>query len=111
MNIAQQLERARKELDKLEAQRRSELHKLAPSLGFNSTEDLIEALQATLQNGTKPKTGRKQRVVITKQTEKRVAAFAKRGWTGARIAKELNISVPSVQNIKKRLGLVKSRKK
>jgi DNA-binding CsgD family transcriptional regulator len=31
------------------------------------------------------------------------------GKTGAEIAKELKISLPSVQNIKKALGLVKAR--
>jgi DNA-binding CsgD family transcriptional regulator len=38
-----------------------------------------------------------------------VKAAVEAGRTGAQIAKEFGISVPSVQNIKKELGLVKKR--
>ena len=119
MNIVNQLDTIRRKLAKLEAKRLNDLRKLAPSLGFDSTEELIDALQQTRKTGAattakpdgKPKAGRKKRAVITKRTEASVANFAKRGWTSARIATKLNISVPTVQNIiKKRLGLVKARK-
>lgn len=122
MNIVEKLEAARRELAKLEAKRQRDLGKLAPSLGFASTEELIGALQQTLKSGAKPgpkpgakafakqKAGRKKRAVITKQTEASVASYAKRKWTSAKIAAKLDISVPTVQNIKKRLGLVKARK-
>jgi len=39
-----------------------------------------------------------------------VKKLAKAGKTGSAIAEELGISLPSVQNIKKALGLVKARK-
>jgi DNA-binding NarL/FixJ family response regulator len=120
MNIVQELEIARRKLAKLEAKRQRKLRRLAPSLGFESTEELIGALQQTLvakpgpKPGTKadakPKAGRKRRVVITKEIESGVGNYAKRGWTSARIAAKLDISVPTVQNIKKRLGLVKARR-
>lgn len=119
MNIVKQLDATRRKLAKLEAKRLNDLQNLAPSLGFDSTQELISALQQTLKSGAKTaakpavkkKAGRKKRAVITKETESSVASFAKRGWTSARIAAKLDISVPTVQNIKKRQGLVKPRRK
>jgi DNA-binding CsgD family transcriptional regulator len=47
--------------------------------------------------------------VITDETRASVKKLAESGKTGAQIAKTLKISLPSVQNIKKALGLVKAR--
>ena len=54
--------------------------------------------------------GRRRRAVITDATRADVKKLTEGGKTGQEIAKELKISLPSVQNIKKALGLVKSRK-
>jgi len=55
------------------------------------------------------KAGTRTRAKITSETKDKVKALVKEGKTGAAIAKEVGISVPSVQNIKKELGLVKKR--
>jgi len=48
--------------------------------------------------------------VINDATRATVKKLVEAGKTGAQIAKEVRISLPSVQNIKKALGLVKARK-
>jgi DNA-binding CsgD family transcriptional regulator len=53
---------------------------------------------------------RRKRAVITAATKAQVKALTQAGKTGAEIAKAAGISLPSVQNIKKALGLVKARK-
>ena len=93
------------------------LVKLPSDYGFDSLPAFIKALkQAT---GGRPgrkaakvagKVGkRSKRAKITPEVKDKVKAFVNAGKTGAVIAKELGISVPSVQNIKKELGLVKKR--
>ncbi len=57
-------------------------------------------------NGRAPRT----RAKITPETKEKVRALVAEEKTGAEIAKALGISLPSVQNIKKELGLVKKRK-
>ena len=52
---------------------------------------------------------RRTRAVITDETRAQVKKMVDAGKTGAEIAQALKISVPSVQNIKKALGLVKER--
>jgi hypothetical protein len=53
---------------------------------------------------------RGKRARITPELKAQVKALVEAGKTGAVIAKELGISLPSVQNIKKEFGLVKARK-
>ena len=53
---------------------------------------------------------RRRRAVITDATRAEVKKLSEAGKTGAEIAKAVGISLPSVQNVKKALGLVKSRK-
>lgn len=57
--------------------------------------------------GRKP--GRRKRAVITDETRAEVKSMVAAGKTGAEISKALGISMPSVHNVKKALGLVKSR--
>ena len=52
---------------------------------------------------------RGKRARITPELKAEVKAAVEAGKTGAVIAKELGISLPSVQNIKKEFGLVKKR--
>jgi len=53
---------------------------------------------------------RRKRAIITPETKSKVKSLVEGGKTGAEIAKIVGISLPSVQNIKKDLGLVKARK-
>jgi hypothetical protein len=55
------------------------------------------------------KVKRRKRSVITDDTRTSVKKMVEAGKTGSQIAKSLGISLPSVQNIKKALGLVKAR--
>ncbi len=55
--------------------------------------------------------GRKPRAKITDATRAKVKKMAGEGKTGSEIAKALGISLPSVANIKKQLGLTRPRAK
>lgn len=125
-NKIQELEEARAKLAALEQSIASELNKELASLpakyGFSSTEDFISAVYAASGKRRGRKPGRpskksatggqktRKRAVITDETRAEVKKMAGDGKTGAEIAKALKISLPSVQNIKKALGLVKDRK-
>ena len=116
----------------------SELASLPARYGFASTSEFVSAVNAATNSGpgrgrgrrrgrppgstssasasaAKPaaagKRGRKRRTraVITDETRSQVKKMVDAGKTGAEIAQTLKISVPSVQNIKKALGLVKER--
>lgn len=96
----------------------SKLLALPAKYGFKTMNSFIEALRAAGGSGSAPSraaaasataSGRKPRAVITTETKQKVKALVKDGKTGSEIAEELNISLPSVQNIKKELGLVKKR--
>jgi hypothetical protein len=109
----------------IESQRTSELAALPANYGYASLNDFIKALKAAAASGGKrgrrgPKAraakaakkkagGRRKRAKITAELKDKVKSAVEAGKTGAAIAKEFGISVPSVQNIKKELGLVKKR--
>ena len=98
-----------------------ELAELPAKYGFATVEAFIKAVKA-LAGGksTKPRKAkvakapgaegkvRRPRAVITDETRAKVKALVEAGKTGAEIAAEVGISLPSVQNIKKALGLVKA---
>jgi hypothetical protein len=89
-----------------------ELSKLPAKYGFDSLGEFIKALKsAPAAAGTKAKSGKKRRrrSVITDATRASVKKLVEAGKTGSQVAKALGISLPSVQNIKKALGLVKAR--
>ncbi len=115
-----ELESARARLASLEQAVRDEMTKemaaLPAKYGFESAEDFIEAFRAATgaRRRGRPavKTGgkkRRTRAVITDETRAVVKKLVEAGKTGSEIAKQVGISLPSVQNIKKALGLVKSR--
>lgn len=122
-----ELEATRAKLASLEESIQSELHKelaqLPAKYGFASADDFIDALRAATGAGrgrrgrkarsaaAKKGPGRKRRTraVITDETRAQVKKLVEAGKTGGEIAKTLGISLPSVQNIKKALGLVKKR--
>jgi DNA invertase Pin-like site-specific DNA recombinase len=52
---------------------------------------------------------KRKRAKLTSELKDKVKGAVEAGKTGAAIAKEFGISLPSVQNIKKEFGLVKAR--
>ncbi len=122
----QALQAKAKELqESIESERTQELASLPERYGFESLEAFVRALReaAGRRSGRGRRGGRgraaktaakstgkkRSRAKITAETKEQVKAGVQAGKTGAQIAKELGISLPSVQNIKKELGLVKAR--
>lgn len=91
-----------------------ELAALPGRYGYSSLPAFFSAVRAACRGrGPRAATAsapRRKRAVITAETRGRVKTMVEAGKTGAEIAKTLGISLPSVQNIKKALGLVKARK-
>ena len=116
-----QLEATKAKLEKLEGEIASSLKKELASLprkyGFESVGDFVDAVVSAGGGRGRSKAGnagsgkaRRRRAVITASTHAEVKKMVEAGKTGAEIAKTVGISVPSVHNIKKSLGLVKARK-
>jgi DNA invertase Pin-like site-specific DNA recombinase len=124
-----ELEAARAKLASLEQsiadQMNKELAELPAKFGFASADDFLKAVKAATGGGGRrgrrrgrpagaakgAKAGgkRRKRAVITDETRAQVKKLVDAGKTGSEIAETLKISLPSVQNIKKALGLVKAR--
>ena len=98
-----------------------ELSELPAKYGFESAQAFLKAVAAAT-GGRKNKRGikaakseggkrrkRRKRAEITDETRAELKRLAEAGKSGSEIAVALGISLPSVQNIKKALGLVKSR--
>lgn len=117
---------------KLASDRVSALAKLPGDFGYDNLNAFLKAVKAAYGKGgkavAKGKPGRKpkagaakaakapkakaakgKRAKITDEIKAQVKAMAEAGKTGQEIAKALGISAPSVQNIKKAFGMVKSR--
>ncbi|QYM80388.1 helix-turn-helix domain-containing protein [Horticoccus luteus] len=119
------LDAARAKVSALEAnlatERSKELASLPARYGFSSAAEFAKAVRAAGGGGSGAGrvkaakagggSGKRHRAVITSDTKSQVKTLVEGGKTGAEIAKVLQISLPSVQNIKKELGLVKARKK
>jgi transposase len=96
-----------------------ELASLHGKYGFASIEEFIGAIREASGAPRKGRRGRpakavdrvkrRKRAVITDETRAGVKKLVEAGKTGSQIAKSLGISLPSVQNIKKAMGLVKAR--
>jgi len=114
-----QLEATKAKVIKLEsaiaAQLARELAALPRKFGFPSVAAFLKAVKSAAGGRAKgaakaPAGGkRRKRAVITADTKAKVKSLVQAGKTGAEIAKGVGISLPSVQNIKKELGLVKKR--
>jgi hypothetical protein len=122
-----ELEAARAKLAVLEKSVADELSKelagLPAKFGFDSPGAFIRALQVATGGARKPRRKgagkksaasgvngkRRTRAVITDDTREQVKKLVDAGKTGSEIAGTLKISLPSVHNIKKALGLVKGR--
>jgi hypothetical protein len=106
-------------------ERQRALAALPQQYGFDSAQAFADAVlgaggvrRGGGRRGRPPGSGaggpgkkRRQRAVITDETRAQVKKLTQAGKTGAEIAKTVGISLPSVQNVKKALGLVHSRKK
>src|ERR1044072_5121778 len=123
-NRLKELEAARAKLARLEQSIAKDLAKLPAKYGYSSAEDFARAVTAAAggsggggrRRGRPPGPGRggpgkkrRRRSVITDETRATVKKLVEGGKTGAEIARSVGISLPSVQNIKKALGLVKKR--
>lgn len=115
----QELQDAREAVAKLEeaaaAQMLDELAALPEKYGYKSAADFLKAVALATMGETakrgKKGTKRGKRAKITDATRAAVKDHVQSGKTGREIAKLLRISLPSVQNIKKSLGLVQKRGK
>jgi hypothetical protein len=118
------LEAAKAKVAKLEqaiaAQLNRELAALPGKYGFDSVDAFVKAVKGAAGGkrgrpaGSKNKAGgkkRRTRAVITDAMRSEVKKLVEAGKTGAEIAKTVGISLPSVHNVKKALGLVEKRKK
>ena len=115
----QKLQQYQREMAKLEKELsrfNRKLLALPGKYGFKSVDAFIDALRAAKGGAAKVPagkivaSGRKPRATITPELKQKLKALVGEGKTGGQIAKALGISLPSVQNIKKELGLVKARK-
>lgn len=109
----------------LSAERVAALARLPADFGYTSLDGFIKALKAAQRSGggrrvkakpaakapkvKAPKPGKRRRAKITDETRAQLKAMVEAGKTGSEIAKALSISVPTVHNIKKALGMVKAR--
>jgi hypothetical protein len=103
------------------AQLNKELAALPGQFGFDDVNSFVKAVKAAAGGkrgaGRKTKAAksaaggkkRRSRAVITDATRAQVKKLVEGGKTGGQIAKEVGISLPSVHNIKKALGLVKKK--
>ena len=124
--LAKAVETAKNTLARLTLQlqnSRKGLGVLYRKYGFSNNAEFIKELRnsfdtpmskrkgAAAKSAIKPASTKKRqkRTRITPEIKAAVKAAVKAGKTGAAIAKSLKISVPSVHNIKKELGLVRSR--
>ena len=95
-----------------------ELAGLPGKYGFETLPAFFDAVKAasrgkargSAKSSSRGSSKRRKRAVITSETKAKVKSLVEGGKTGAEIAKLVGISLPSVQNIKKDLGLVKARK-
>ncbi len=104
----------------IENELKNELAALPASFGFNSTESFISAVKAASGRNRGPTAGKKvsavkpikrrKRAKITDAIRAEVKKLVQEGKTGLVIAKVVGISLPSVQNVKASLGLVKKQK-
>jgi hypothetical protein len=120
INILKTIERQKKKIAKIEAaiakKARSELEGIHSRFGFESLAEFFSAARSANEKSSakrrgRPtgKKGRRKRAKITPELKAKVIAGLKAGKTGAAVASEAGISLPSVQNIKKEAGLVKPR--
>lgn len=103
----------------------AELAALPATWGYTSTAEFIAAVEAAcgksgkrgrpraatreIITGSEMRKPRAKRAILTDQIRSEVKRLTLAGQTGEQTAKAVGISIPSVNNIKKALGLVKAR--
>jgi hypothetical protein len=102
----------------VEKERQSKLKNLHADFGYDTPDALIAALRAVHGRrgpGRKPAAAKKaaparrrKRSRITPAARAKIEAALKLGQTGSAVAREFGVSVATVQNIKKSLGLTKA---
>lgn len=118
-DLLKEIEAVRAKLAALESTHETELKKELKALpshyGFATTKAFAKAVKAAAGGHSPGAKGagktRRTRVRITDAIRADVKRLVAADKTGAEIARALGISLPSVQNVKKALGLVKKRKK
>ena len=100
----------------LSAERSAALRRLPADFGYGSLAEFMSALRKAYRGAPKradaaKRTGRRRRAKITEEIRNAVKKLVQEKKTGSAIAKELQISLPTVQNIKKMFGLVRPRAK
>ena len=116
-----ELQAARDRLASLEKTMEAELAALPAQFGFDSAQAFADAVVKASAGGarparkaglrkaaTKPK-GKRKRSVVTDELRTQVKQLAEAGQTGAQIKAATGLSLPTIQNIKKAFGMVKSR--
>ena len=118
-NKLQELAKYQKKIAALEKElgaHHGKLRALPGKFGYKSIGELIAALHAAGKTDSSSagkkarKAGRRKRTKITPEMKQKLKGYVEAGKTGSDIAKLIGISLPSVQNIKNELGLVKKRK-
>ena len=118
-NKLQELAKYQKKIAALEKElgaHHGKLRALPGKFGYQSIGELIGALHAADKTGgaargkNARKAARHKRTKITPEMKQKLKGYVEAGKTGSAIAKLIGISLPSVQNIKNELGLVKKRK-
>jgi hypothetical protein len=118
-NKLQEIEQYKTKIAELEKElvneRKQKLASLHSDLGYGSRAELIAALQGL---ESKPRRGkgsagaakkpRGKRARITPEMRDQIKQALLAGKKGSDVAREFKISVPTVQNIKKEIGLVKA---
>ena len=98
----------------IEKERVEALAQLHEKFGFASALELVKAIReaAGLTGKRRGRKGGRRRKYarITAELREKVKTALQAGKTGAAVAAEFGISLPSVYNIKKKSGLVKARK-
>jgi hypothetical protein len=122
-NHIKELEAAKAKVAELESAILTERHQalisLPAQMGYVDVEELIVALREANRGSKAPSKAKKsaakesggRRAKITDEVRAEVKKLVEDGKSGAEIATAVGISLPSVQNIKKQLGLVKARNK
>jgi hypothetical protein len=95
----------------IERERANTLAHLHEKYGFATPQELIRAVRGAIRGGRRGGVRHRKHARISADMKEKIKAALQAGKSGAAVASEFGISVPSVYNIKKAFGLVKARKK
>ena len=116
-----ELKAARAKLASLEKTLEAELAALPAQFDFDSAQAFADAVVKASAGGARPARksacrkaapkpkGKRKRSVVTDELRTQVKQLAEAGQTGEQIKAATGLSLPTIQNIKKAFGMVKSR--